>query len=150
MDIEQAIRDYLPKVIHMSLATCSNNKPWVCEVHYVFDNELNLYFRSKAQRRHSQEIELNPNVAGNIVMQHSLGQKVRGVYFEGKAELLENVDENHGAYKLYCERFDADGEILEEAQTETGHKFYKITVSTFYLFDSRESSPSKKYELKWK
>lgn len=46
MDIEKTIRNYFPQVIHMSLATCADNKPWICEVHYVFDNELNLYFRS--------------------------------------------------------------------------------------------------------
>jgi uncharacterized protein YhbP (UPF0306 family) len=150
MDVEQVIRNYLPQMIHMSLATSANNKPWICEVHYVFDAELNLYFRSTLQRRHSQEIAANPQVAGNIVTQHSLGQKPQGVYFEGKAELLENVDENHLAYKLYSERFGLGTKILEEARQETGHKFYKITVHTFYLFDARESSPSKKYELKWK
>jgi len=85
MDTEKIIRNYLPQVIHMSLATCANNKPWVSEVHFVFDNELNFYFRSTPQRRHSEEIATNPNVAGNIVTQHFLGQKVRGVYFEGLA-----------------------------------------------------------------
>ncbi len=149
MDIEKTIREYLPQVIHMSLGTCRDNRPWVCEVHYVYDEDLNLYFRSKLDRRHSREIELNPNVAGNIVTQHSLGEKPRGVYFEGRAELMENVDENNVAYKLYCERFDTGKEILEEAKKETGHKFYKITVENFYVFDTRESSPSKKYELKW-
>jgi len=150
MDVEKTIRGYLPQIIHMSLATCVNNKPWVCEVHYVFDNELNLYFCSTPQRRHSEEITQNQNVAGNIVTQHFIGQKVRGVYFEGKAELLEDVDENHIAYKLYCERFGTDKKILEEAKEQTGHKFYKINVSTFCLFDGYESSPSKKYELKWR
>lgn len=150
MHIEQIVRSYLPHVIHMSLATCSNNKPWVCEVHYVFDDELNLYFRSTPQRRHSKEIKSQAHVAGNVVEQHVLDQKVRGVYFEGTAKLLEDVDEKHIAYKLYCKRFGTDGKILTEAKKANGHKFYKITVDTFYLFDSRESNPSKKYELKWR
>ena len=149
MNIEQIIRNYLPQVIHMSLATCSDNKPWVCELHYAFDDELNLYFRSKRERRHSQELSTNPHVAGTIVTQHFLDQSVRGVYFEGKAELLENVDEHHIAYTSYCKRFGTGLEILEETKQETGHTFYKITVSTFWLFDSYESSPSQKYELKW-
>lgn len=133
----------------MSLATSVDAKPWVCEVHYVFDNDLNLYFRSTPIRRHSKEIQINPNVAGNIVKQHLVGQKPRGVYFEGKAEMLANVDENHVAYKLYCERFGTNKSILEEAKTENGHKFYKVTVNKFYVFDSVESSPSQKYELVW-
>lgn len=149
-NVEEAIRDYLPEVIHMSLATSTGDRPWVCEVHYVFDNDLNLYFRSTPIRRHSKEIEENSNVAGNIVKQHLVGQKPRGVYFEGKAELLTDVDENHNAYKLYCERFGTNQSILKEARTENGHKFYKITVDKFYVFDSIDSNPSQKYELDWR
>ena len=150
MNIEETIRQYLPQVIHLSLATSANNKPWISEVHYVFDTDLNLYFRSKPDRRHSLEIASNPEVAGNIVAQHQLGEQVRGVYFEGRAEILKDVDETHPAYTLYCERFGTGREILEESQTDTGHGFYKISVKNFYLFDSRESNPSQKYLLAWK
>jgi uncharacterized protein YhbP (UPF0306 family) len=148
-DVEKTIREYLPGIIHLSLATSNNNKPWVCEVHYVFDNDLNLYFRSLPSRRHSKDIEENNQVAGNIVKQHVHGQKPRAVYFEGRAEMLNEVDENHIAYKLYCERFDTDRAILDEARTADGHKFYKISAAKYYLFDSVESTPSKKYELVW-
>ncbi|HEY0010857.1 MAG TPA: pyridoxamine 5'-phosphate oxidase family protein [Candidatus Paceibacterota bacterium] len=149
MDIEQKIREYLPQIIHLSLATSQDNKPWVCEVHFVYDNPLNLYFRSKPDRRHSLEIASNPQIAGNIVTQHSAGEKPRGVYFEGTAERLIDVDENHPVYTLYCERFGTGPEILEEDKIDTGHGFYKITVQDFYLFDSRESMPSQKYHLPW-
>lgn len=148
-NIEQTIREYLPSVIHMSLATCANNKPWVCEVHFVFDEQLNLYFRSTSSRRHSQEIAVNNAVAGNIVRQHQQGEKPRGVYFEGTAELLQDVREDSPAYQLYCERFGNGPEILKDTMTEEGPKFYKITVQKFYVFDAQESSPSQKYELGW-
>jgi len=133
----------------MSLATCANDKPWVCEVHYVYDNDLNFYFRSTPSRRHSQEIAKSPNVAGSIVEPHGLGVKPRGVYFEGRAEQLKDVDENHVAYRAYCDRLETGADILEDAKKSDGHKFYKITVSDLYVFDSRESSPSQKYHLKW-
>lgn len=149
-NIEKVIREYLPEVIHLSLATTVDNSPWICELHYVFDQDLNLYFRSTPSRRHSKEIEKNPKVAGNIIKQHSTEQKPRGIYFEGHGEMLQNVDKSHVAYKLYCERFRTNESILEEAQTKEGHKFYKITVNKFYLFDSIESKPSQKYELDWK
>lgn len=150
MDIEKTIRNYLPQVIHMSLATCAQNKPWVCEVHFVYDNDLNFYFRSTPKRRHSLDIAQNPYVAGTIVTQHFLGQKVRGVYFEGVAEKLEHITEDHIAYQLYCERFDTDQEIITESQREDGHAFYKITVKTFCVYDGYTSNPSTKYELGWK
>lgn len=150
MDIEKTIREYLPKICHMSLATSRGDKPWICEVHYVYDDELNLYFCSRAKRRHSIEIADNPYVAGNMVKEHAVGEKVRGVYFEGTCELLADVDEDHIAFKLYDKQFTCGKEILEDAQAENGHKFYKITVDTWYLFDNKESSPSQKYVLEWK
>ena len=149
MNIEEKIREYLPQVIHLSLATSKDDRPWVCEVHFAYDDSLNLYFRSKPDRRHSLEIAENPRVAGNIVSEHVAGEKPRGVYFEGVAERLSGVDENHPAYTLYCERFGTGPQILEEDRTDTGHGFYKITVENFYLFDSRESTPSQKYSLPW-
>lgn len=147
MDTEKVIREYLPQVLHMSLATSVNNKPWVCEVHFVYDDELNLYWRSKSSRRHSQEIGANPNVAGNIVEQHTLSDKPRGIYFEGTASIVEDMDENHPVYKRFVERVDADVDFLEDAKNPDGHKVYKVTVTNWYVFDSRESSPGQKYQL---
>ena len=149
MDVEKVIRDYLPGVVHMSLATSKDNKPWVCEVHYVYDDDLNLYFRSKKSRRHSQEIAANPNVAGNIVEQHPIDQKPRGVYFEGTASIVEDFSQDHPAYKEFIDRIGTGPDIVEDSKNEDGHKVYKISVSNYYLFDSRESNPSQKYRLKW-
>ncbi len=150
MDIESAIREYLPAVIHMSLGTSSHNCPWVIEVHFAYDDDLNLYFRSKPSRRHSQEIAKNPNVAGSISENHKIGQKTRAVYFEGRAEALKNVDTAHTAFKALNERFNLGEDVLREPGTDSGHDFYKITVTDFYLTDNRESSPAQKYHLSWK
>jgi len=121
----------------MSLATSANNKPWICEVHYVYDDNLNLYFLSKPSRRHSEEIAQNPNVAGNIVKQHSSTEKPRGVYFEGTAEMLANPGEGSPAYKLYDERFGLSESMRKEIKDDpAGHKFYKIKPELFVLFDT--------------
>jgi uncharacterized protein YhbP (UPF0306 family) len=146
---EKVIRDYLPEVIHMSLATSENNKPWICEVHFAFDEDLNFYFQSLPSRRHSKEIEENSYVSGSIVKQHFVGQDSRGIFFDGQAEMLKNVDEKHIAYKLYSERFGIKKSFLEELKSENGRKLFKIIVNTFYIFDSVESSPAHKYTLQW-
>lgn len=149
-EVNQAIRDYLAGVLHMSLATSRDSRPWVCEVHFVYDGNLNIYFRSKKSRRHSQEIAANPCVAGNIVEQHPKEQRPRGVYFEGSAAIVEDFDERHPAYKGFLERVGTGPEIVEDSKTADGHKIYKIVATDFYLFDARESSPSQKYHLPWK
>ena len=87
--------------------------------------------------------------AGNIVENHSLKDKVRGVYFEGRAEKIDIEDKSHPVYKLFCSRLGKDEGMLEEAKKPNGHKFYKISAEKFYLFDARDSSPGQKFELKW-
>lgn len=149
MNTEKVIREYLPQIVHMSLGTSRDNKPWVCEVHFAYDEELNLYFRSLASRRHSQDISDNPHVAGNIVKQHELGEYPMGVYFEGTAELLEAGEQQNKAFAHIKERLHASDTILEEAQQADGHKFYKITVSNWYVFGKFGDEGGKKYELKW-
>ncbi len=149
MNIEKTIRDYLPSVIHLSLATCAGRQPWVCEVHFAYDEDLNLYFMSKPDCRHSREIALNPNVAGNIVTQHAADEKPRGVYFEGIAQELADIHAAHPAYIHFSGRFHAGPGLLEDVKRENGHRFYQIQVKTFFLFDGRESSPGQKYELNW-
>lgn len=145
MDVEKTIRDYIKNVLHMSLGTCVDNKPWVCEVHFAYDDDMNLYFGSDATRRHSQEIAINPNVSGTIHEPHTLEMKPRGLYFEGTAEMLTDVTSDHPAQKLFIERFDFPADRLPSAVANEGPKYYKITVSDWYVFDARESKPSKKY-----
>jgi uncharacterized protein YhbP (UPF0306 family) len=148
MNVEQAIQEYLPTVIHMSLATCVDGKPWVCEVHFAWDDELNLYWSSKPSRRHSQDIARNPNVAGNIVVQHEPGQKPRGVYFEGTAELLTGVTEDSVAYRMFASRFSERAKmILDRLAEPDSEQFYKVNVADWYVFDARETSPGQKYHL---
>lgn len=149
MDIENTIREYLPEVIHMSLATTKENKPWVCEVHFAYDDKLNLYFRSLTSRRHSNEIAENPNVAGNIVKQFEINEAGVGVYFEGTASLLTDPAEKEIAFQSIRGRFGLGDEILAESDNPEGHQFYKITVHAFYVFGVFDKGSSQKYELEW-
>lgn len=150
VDVEKIIREYLPHIVHMSLATSKDGKPWVCEVHFAYDEDLNLYFRSTPARRHSQEIAANPNVAGNIVTQHQLGVYPLGVYFEGTAKLLQAGDEQMKAFQCIKERLQAGDDILEQAKDPNGHQFYKIKVENWYVFGKlEEEKGGQKYQLAW-
>lgn len=149
-DIEQTIRHYLPSVIHFSLATSRDNKPWVCEVHFAYDQDLHLYFRSLTSRRHSQEIAANPNVAGNIVKQHVLSEYPTGVYFEGTAKILTPGEEQDKAAECINEILHVGDDILDQAKEPNGHQFYKITVENWYIFGKFNGRPGQKHQLQWK
>lgn len=148
-EIEAIVREYIEQVIHMSLATVKDNKPWVCEVHFYYDNELNLYFTSSKNSRHAQELLANPYVAGNIVTQHFKNQKVRCVEFEGVAEMLDGAEAEETAYKAYVERYGESEGLLNEIRKDGDVRTFRISVTNFYLFDSYGESRGK-YQLEWK
>lgn len=149
INLEEIVREYIDKTVHMSLGTSSDGKPWVCEVHFVYDENLNLYFRSLKSRRHSLEIAVNPNVAGNIVKQHSVEEYPHAIYFEGEAKLVDNANERSALFPLFQKRLHATEAILKDAAQEDGHHFYKITVKNWYAFGKFGESSSAKHELDW-
>lgn len=151
VDVEKVIREYLPGVVHMSLATSKDGHPWVCEVHFAFDNDLNLYFRSTTARRHSQTITVNPRVAGNIVKQVGVGEPCQGeVCFEGMAKMLTPGPELDKAYESLNDRLGIGPEKLEEAKDPGGNQFYKITVEQWALFGNYDGQGLKKYTMEWR
>jgi uncharacterized protein YhbP (UPF0306 family) len=145
--VETMIREYIPGTVHMSLGTSRDNKPWVCEVHFAYDDDLNIYFVSSKDTRHALEITDNSRVAGNIVTQHANGDKVRGIYFEGTAEVLENVTADSVGVQSYVDRLGANW-LLEAIKKDGGPGLFKISVENFYVFDDREAQRGK-FQLKW-
>ena len=146
--IESIIREYLPQIIHMSLATVHENMPWVCEVHFSYDDDLNLYFGSSSKTRHAQEILANPNVAGNIVTQHHKNQAVRCVDFEGTAEMLTAEVAERYAYPAHVARNGESQWLLNEIRKDGDMRFFRIKVKNFYVFDSYEGERTKN-KLVW-
>lgn len=141
--IETIIREYIPQIIHLSIATVSENRPWVCEVHFSYDDNLNLYFVSSTKTRHAQEIIANPRVAGSIVTQHHKDQKVRCVDFEGTAEMLDGEAAEKTAYAAYVARYGESEGLLNEIRKDGDTRFFKINVGNYYLFDSYGESRGK-------
>jgi uncharacterized protein YhbP (UPF0306 family) len=149
LNIEHIIREYVDKSLHLSLATVSDNRPWVSEVHFVYDDNLNIYWRSLASRRHSIEIASNPYVAGNIVKQHSLDEYPHAVYFEGTAELLKSEQAIKQILPQFIARIGANESAAAEGLHEDGHQFYKLTVKNWYAFGKFGGEQGLKHQLIW-
>lgn len=149
VDVEKIVREYVDKTVHMSLATVSGDRPWVCEVHFVYDDNLNLYYRSLESRRHSQEIAKNPHVAGNVVRQHEVMEYPSAIYFEGKAEMITDEKRIMEVGQYFKDRLNVPDDVAEDAKREDGHRFYKVTVETWYAFGKFDSDKGLKYELVW-
>lgn len=134
MDLRGVIQQFLSESQRMELGTSQNNQPLVTTVYFSFDNNLSIYWLSDPSKRHSQEIEKNPKVAGSFILPHVYGQKVRGLRFEGEANLLKGKDLENGVM-IYKSRFWI---VEDRAMGHDANKTiycYKAVPKSFYLYD---------------
>lgn len=137
MKLRQLIKEYLKEAKMMQLATSSDNQPWVCNVWFAYDADLNIYWFSSTTRRHSKEVEKNNKVAGAIVLPQTPDDPPRGLQFQGKAEILTKVEDIEKAISVYQDRIFPKEDILDlMGDSEKPHSFYKITPTKFILFDA--------------
>ena len=132
----------------MQLATSVNNQPWACTVHFASDHDLNLYWTSKPDRRHSQEIAQNSNVSVTIPIEDN--QKdgyVIGLSFAGKAEILKGKDEEL-AHNLSVKKLNRPANRLAAIRNdEDPHQYYRLKPSLIVLFDSKNFPDDPRREL---
>ncbi len=87
-DIKKRIKEVLEKGYVMSLSTRDKNGVWCSDVIYIFDSDLNIYWFSDPEARHSKAIHKNKQVAGTITVSR-LGENDLGIQFSGYAERLK-------------------------------------------------------------
>ena len=91
MDIKSRILEVLDKGHLMSLATIDNGGLWVADVIYVFDEDLNIYWMSDPDVRHSKAILKNKQVAGTITISNKSKEPNLGIQFSGTAEKIDGA-----------------------------------------------------------
>lgn len=150
MTTEEKIKKYLPTKNVMQLATARDNQPWVCNVHYYTDEDLNFYWISEPGRRHSLELKDNPKAAAVIKIHENTPEEnyVIGISVEGTAEEVE-LDETIAA--AYRDKLDKGETFVEDMRSgKKPYKFYKLTPKNFVLFDTQDftGDPRKEWEVR--
>ncbi len=137
-DTKEQIQAYLAEAKMMQLATATNDgKPWVCNVWFAADDAMNIYWISSTNRRHSQEIAKNSQVAASMCLVREPNESDKGaLQVEGIAEQVTSPVEIAKALKLYAARgiFTAKQVKSFMADLEYPHKFYKIRPATISIF----------------
>lgn len=138
--IDTLIEEYLRAGKLLHLACSSNAALWMCHVWYAVGDRPNvLIFTSNKARRHSKEIRHNPIVAGGVVAMdlEGLGQKVRGLSFEGRAEEVigEAIEK---AYDYYAQRWPQVRTMFTSADIQSNlvdMRMYRVELVKAVLFD---------------
>jgi uncharacterized protein YhbP (UPF0306 family) len=89
----------------LTLATSFNEEPWCANCFYVYmEDENSLVFTSDFDTKHIQQASHNIYIAGSIVLETNIIEKIQGIQFQGiisqpHSELHEK------AKKAYLKRF---------------------------------------------
>lgn len=131
--INKLVQKYLSEGRVMQLATSVQDTPWICTVYYVV-YEGEIYWLSWPERRHSQEIAENSQVAAAIVVKQDL--PVIGVQIEGAATEVSDVDIVKVAMELYVAKYDSGAKFYDAfVKGKNHHHMYRLTPRSIALFD---------------
>jgi len=125
----------------MSLATLDDGGVWVADVIYIFDEDLNIYWMSDPEVRHSQAVLVNQQVAGTITVSNKNKEPNLGLQFSGIAEKIEgsrfDLAKIHLTKRGYPEPKESD-DVLQ------GDSWYMIRPQFMDLIDEKSWGYDKK------
>ncbi len=90
--MDKHVADFLKGNKIMSLGTYDANNPWMCNVYYVVDDNLHLYFLSGPETIHVQQIEENDKVSFTITDTHQVPtDKKKAIQGWGRAKKVTSL-----------------------------------------------------------
>lgn len=103
--MQPSIKDLVINVLGqgylMSLAVQDEGGLWVSDVNFVYDDDLNIYWMSDPEFRHSKAILNNSNVAGTITI-NAPKEDNFGIQFSGHAKKTD--EEREDLISKYCNK----------------------------------------------
>lgn len=114
---------------------------WTSPVWYAFDKELNLFFNSPVDTRHTRNIKANQAVAFAIFNSTERPEVVDGIQARGKAsELSTEADVRHAIQCYYARRYPDSGRRLNVdarlAKYISGpRRFFVVKIDEAFVVD---------------
>lgn len=134
MDLKAHIKRTFDQIHVIQLATVKDGQPWCCNVHAITDDDLNIYWVSRPDRRHSKEIAIDPHVA--VAAAVRLVKPLLGVQVEGTAALVEDRAAVAYIMEQYAAFHGSDPAWVHEIKTgDNPHRLYKLTPIMIAIFD---------------
>jgi len=139
-NLKELIKNYLSTQRLMSVATYGET-PWIANLYFVHDTDLNLYFLSKKTREHCVAIDTNPLVAVAIADSHQpLKPPQLGIQLNGTAQAVTLLDQVKWMFSMWNKLIAPD--IAEQLKNpkqflETGAaQIYRITPKRIKFFNT--------------
>jgi uncharacterized protein YhbP (UPF0306 family) len=85
---DKKIIEFLKKHHVLTLATCVDHQPWCANCFYTFlEEEAAFVFTSGYETRHIKEVVQNEKVAGSVVLETAIVNKIQGIQIAGRLEI---------------------------------------------------------------
>ena len=132
VDIKNRVFEILNKTHLMSLGTLDDGGVWVSDVIFIFDENLNIYWMSNPDTRHSTAISKINLVSGTITQKKKSGKQNFEIQFTGKAEKIDVL-----RYDLACKHFEKRGKQKPEESDDVldGDSWYILIPNKIELID---------------
>lgn len=122
-DIEAKARKIVNENLYLTVSVCSTDgKPWIANLYYAVDKELNFYWYSPKTSLHSSIIRDNPSVALAIFNSTAIGDDVDAVYVQANAHEVTNKVELLTGLRVYAQKMLRTGFV---ASTKMAGRFMK-------------------------
>jgi uncharacterized protein YhbP (UPF0306 family) len=138
-------REYMGRGKLVSLSTSAGGSLMMCSCWYAASSDLrHLYFASRVDRQHSQNIRENGLIAGSVIAIElvGLGQKTQGVFLSGTSRQCDG-EGLASAYAIYAARWPQVREMFSVEDIRSGAtpmRIYEISIAE-YVFVDEVSDP---------
>ncbi len=124
----------------MQLATSLDNQPWIANVFFIVDSNLNFYWLSYPTRRHSRELATNNRAAIAVAIKND--KPVIGVQAEGEVAEVHNKTIIAKMMLPYIKKYGQGKDFLQFVKEgKNKHILYKFSPTTLQLFDEVHYKP---------
>jgi len=144
-------REFCDSVSTLTLATCSENKPWAATVFFAADSKFNFYFVSDHRTQHGRDMNVNENVAATVNPDCDNWNDVAGLQVRGTISIVEGL-ERAKALAIYFKKFPQIDALFQSPKGEheetiaarlKAANFYKLSAEMLRVIDNAQGFGSR-------
>jgi len=151
-ELERTIAAYMDSLTTMTLACCTDGKPWAAAVYYARIG-LDLVFFSSPSSRHSTAFEVDFSAAATIQGCYEGWKDIKGLQLEGTVDSLQGIRAKSGALAVYLRRFPFAAEFLgspESISLDLVDKMSRVRLYRFQTHSVLYLDNRMKFGTRWK
>jgi len=143
MNLQERFTNMVASNQFLTLSTSHGDHPWISPVYFAADpsSGFKLFFISRRDTRHAENIRVQPNVAVSIYNSTCTPGQCDGVQLSATARELTSTDDvTYGATVLFTRRFDDEAKrkpYLDPTRYQGGElmRIYEITPQEIFVVD---------------